>query len=215
MWRSARTAKAAGMCIAATAGALLSLHAVAMAGDAVSSDKIRDALTAKPRVTRSMASTESSASSSNAERKFIDSLRGRVTRSLSLDEREQIAAIAQTRPNIDLDINFEYNSAEISPRAAPQVTALGEALSSPTLNGATFLVAGYTDAVGGEAYNQDLSERRADAIKRFLIEKYAIASDTLVTVGYGKAKLKDPAHPMDPANRRVQVVTMTDKAGSP
>jgi outer membrane protein OmpA-like peptidoglycan-associated protein len=70
------------------------------------------------------------------------------------------------------------------------------------------VVAGYTDAVGGEAYNQDLSERRADAIKRVLVEKYGLDGDNLVTVGYGKTKLKDPDHPMAPANRRVQVVTM-------
>ena len=56
----------------------------------------------------------------------------------------------------------------------PQVTALGEALTSADLKGRTFILAGHTDAKGGDTYNQGLSERRADAVKRFLTEKYRI-----------------------------------------
>ena len=55
------------------------------------------------------------------------------------------------------------------------------------------MVAGHTDAAGGEEYNQELSERRAEAIKRYLTDKYGIKADNLVTVGYGKSKLKDPS----------------------
>jgi outer membrane protein OmpA-like peptidoglycan-associated protein len=91
------------------------------------------------------------------------------------------------------------------------VQALGKALTNPDLKGSTFVVAGYTDAMGGEQYNQDLSERRADAIKRYLVDKYGIAGSDLVTVGYGKSKLKDPSQPMAEANRRVQVVNMQAK----
>jgi outer membrane protein OmpA-like peptidoglycan-associated protein len=96
----------------------------------------------------------------------------------------------------------------------PSVQALGKALSNPNLKGSTFVVAGHTDAVGGEAYNQDLSERRADSIKRFLTDKFGINGADLVTVGYGKSKPKDAAAPMDPANRRVQVVNMDTKTAS-
>ena len=78
--------------------------------------------------------------------------------------------------------------------------------------GAPFVVAGHTDGAGGEGYNQELSERRADSIKRYLTEKFGIAGTDLVTVGYGKSKPKDTKDPMDPANRRVQVVNMANKA---
>ncbi len=91
---------------------------------------------------------------------------------------------------------------------------LGKALSDANLKGSTFVVAGHTDAVGSEAYNQDLSERRADTIKRFLTEKYGINGADLVTVGYGETKPKDASAPMDPANRRVQVVNMDTKTAS-
>jgi outer membrane protein OmpA-like peptidoglycan-associated protein len=146
-----------------------------------------------------------------AEGRFVQTIRNRATRSLSNGEREEIATIAKSKPNIDLEINFDYNSADISAKSLPSVQALGRALTNPDLKGSTFIVAGHTDAVGGEAYNQDLSERRADAIKRYLSDKFGIAGSDLVTVGYGKTKLKDPNSPTAEVNRRVQVVNMANK----
>ena len=147
-----------------------------------------------------------------AEGKFVQKIRGRSTRSLTISEREEIATLVKDKPKIDLEINFDYNSAQISAKSLESVEALGRALSNAELKGSTFVVAGHTDAAGGEGYNQDLSERRADAIKRYLVEKYGINGTDLVTVGYGKSKLKDPAQPMAEANRRVQVVNMENKA---
>jgi outer membrane protein OmpA-like peptidoglycan-associated protein len=145
------------------------------------------------------------------ESKFVQKIRGRNTRSLSNTEREEIATIAKDKPNIDLEITFDYNSADISTKSMASVQALGRALTSADLKGSTFIVAGHTDAAGGDAYNQDLSERRADSIKRYLMDKFSIAGADLVTVGYGKSKLKDPNQPMAEVNRRVQVVNMENK----
>jgi outer membrane protein OmpA-like peptidoglycan-associated protein len=194
-------------------GAALSMTAgMAFAGDDVTADQILKALAPKKPLTRglSMAPPADPAASA-AEGKFVETLRNRNTRSLSIGEREQIATIAKDKPNIDLEITFDYNSADISAKSQPAVQALGKALSSADLKGSTFIVAGHTDAVGGETYNQDLSERRADSIKRYLVDKFGIAGTDLVTVGYGKTKPKDPTAPMDPANRRVQVVNMVNK----
>jgi outer membrane protein OmpA-like peptidoglycan-associated protein len=192
-------------------GVTLSMGGIAAAADDVTADQIQKALSPKP-LTRGLSMAAPAEPAVNAvEGKFVDSLRNRNSRSLSIGEREQIADIAKTKPNIDLEITFDYNSADISAKAKPAVQALGKALSSDDLKGSTFVVAGHTDAAGGEAYNQDLSERRADAIKRVLVEKFGIAGADLVTVGYGKSKPKDAARPMDPANRRVQVVNMANK----
>ena len=105
---------------------------------------------------------------------FINALRNRPTRSLSTEERDKIASIASSKPKIDLEINFEYNSAVIGSNAMPQITELGKALTSVDLKGRTFILAGFTDAKGSATYNQGLSERRADAVKQFLSEKYGI-----------------------------------------
>ena len=199
-----------------TIGVALSMTAgLALAGDSnVSSDQIVHAL--QPRaVTRGLSAGPLADPAAKArEISFMQTLRNRKTRSLSLGEREQIAEIASTKPKIDLDIQFDYNSANITATSMPSVQALGEALTDAKLKGSTFVVAGHTDAAGGLAYNQDLSERRADTIKRYLIEKYGIAGTDLVAVGYGKTKPKDPNAPMDPINRRVQVVNMDIKTAS-
>jgi outer membrane protein OmpA-like peptidoglycan-associated protein len=199
---------------AITLGAALSMTAgLAFAADnTVSADQILSAL--KPaRVTRglSVAAPQADAAATAKETGFLATVRNRKTRSLSLEEREQIADIASTKPKIDLEIRFDYNSADISKGSMAAVRELGKALSDPSLKGSTFVVAGHTDAVGGETFNQDLSERRADTIKRYLVDKYGMVGSDLVTVGYGKTKLKNPDNPTDAVNRRVQVVNMEAK----
>ena len=203
-----------------TAGAALSMTAgLAVAGDTVSADKIVDALKPKASVSRGLSTGPQQQPPVDVavqakETSFVNTLRNRKTRSLSLGERQEIAELAATKPKIDLEIQFEYNSADISKNSVNAVQELGKALSDATLKGSTFVVAGHTDAIGGEAYNQDLSERRADTIKKYLTEKYGIAGSNLVTVGYGKTRPKDANTPMDPANRRVQVVNMDTKTAS-
>ena len=184
-----------------TLGAALSMTAgMAFAADDVSEDQIVRALAApKESLTRGLSvGPQADPAALAAEGKFVQTIRNRTTRSLSLSEREEIATLAKDKPNIDLEITFDYNSADISAKSLPAVQALGKALSNPGLKGSTFVVAGHTDAIGGESYNQDLSERRADSIKRYLTEKFGIAGTDLVTVGYGKSKPKDPANPMIP-----------------
>ncbi|MGY3441879.1 MULTISPECIES: OmpA family protein [unclassified Bradyrhizobium] len=208
------SAKAAILSIM-TAGAVLSFGmAAARAGDDVTEDQIIKALTPEKKpLTRGLSvGPQTTSPGLNADQaKFVQSVRGRATRSLSSTEREEIATIVQDKPKIDLEINFDYNSADISAKSLPSVQALGRALTNPDLKGSTFVVAGHTDAAGGEDYNQGLSERRADAIKRYLVDKYGINGTDLVTVGYGKSKLKDPSHPMADVNRRVQVVNVENK----
>jgi outer membrane protein OmpA-like peptidoglycan-associated protein len=181
-----------------------------LAAEQPSADQIIKALT-PARITRGLTTSPADAARAVEERKFVDGLRNRPTRSLTTAEREQITSIAQKRPSIDLQVNFEYNSDHIGFKARPQVTSLGQALSSAELKGSTFIVAGHTDAKGSDAYNQGLSERRADAIKRFLSEKYGIDPNNLVAVGYGKTQLKNFSNPFSGENRRVQVVNVVDK----
>ena len=175
-----------------------------------SADDIINALKS-PRVTRGLTTSPADAARAADETRFLSAVRNRPTRSLSTEERDKIASIANSKPKIDLEITFEYNSAVIGSKAMPQVTELGKALTSEDLKGRTFILAGFTDAKGSETYNQGLSERRADAVKQFLTEKYRIEAGNLVTVGYGLKQLKDPANPFAAENRRVQVVNAADK----
>jgi outer membrane protein OmpA-like peptidoglycan-associated protein len=139
------------------------------------------------------------------EGEFLNTLRNRQTRSLSMDERTQLESLTITKPNVNMEIRFEYNSAAISEGSLSAVQHLGEALSDQQLAGTTFVVSGYTDAVGGEEFNQGLSERRADTIKQYLVDHYHIAAADLITVGYGKTHLANPDKPDDAVNRRVKI----------
>jgi outer membrane protein OmpA-like peptidoglycan-associated protein len=183
-----------------------------------SSQQIIDALKPKPKpkLTRSLSSTpaapaEQEAKADAATEKFVDTLRNRSARSLSTGERQQIASVSETRPRIDLEIKFEYNSASVSRGATADMDNLGKALSDPALAGSTFVLAGHTDGVGGDEYNQELSNRRADAVKSFLVQKFKLAPDHLVTAGFGKTRLKNADNPKAAENRRVEVVNMVEK----
>jgi outer membrane protein OmpA-like peptidoglycan-associated protein len=196
-----------------TIGAVLSIGAVK--AEDVTEDQILKALAPEKKpLTRSlsMGPPVADPAAAEAEGKFVQSLRNRSTRSLSMGERAQITTMVKDKPKIDLEINFDYNSDRVSAKSLPSVQALGRALANPDLKGSTFIVAGHTDAAGSDVYNQELSERRADAIKRYLVEKSGISATDLVTVGYGKTQLKDPANPLAEVNRRVQVVNTENKA---
>jgi outer membrane protein OmpA-like peptidoglycan-associated protein len=181
--------------------------AAARAAGPMTPEQILNALTPKP-VSRSLSGPTPEAAPAPDQSKFVNSLRNRTTRSITLDERQELATIAKNKPATDIEIDFAYNSAQIGPAAAPGVSALGKALSSPQLASGTFVLAGHTDGKGGDPFNQDLSERRADAVKRYLIERYKLPAANLIAVGYGKTMLKNKDNPLASENRRVQVVNM-------
>jgi outer membrane protein OmpA-like peptidoglycan-associated protein len=140
------------------------------------------------------------------------------SRSLTLDNSSgnsssgYVVASEQTKPTVDLrDIYFEFDSATISPDALPQLRELGAALVDPRLAGASFTIGGHTDATGSDGYNVRLSERRAEAVRRFLADNYTIPSANLHAVGYGKRMLKNKADVYAAENRRVEIVNETPR----
>src|ERR1700722_19814255 len=121
-----------------TIGAALSIGTgKALAGDDVTEDQIVRALAApKKPLTRGLSvgpQQQADPAASAAESRFVQPIRIRPRRSLSMNEREEIATIAKDKPNIDLEINFDYNSADISTKSLPSVQALGKALTNPDL----------------------------------------------------------------------------------
>jgi outer membrane protein OmpA-like peptidoglycan-associated protein len=159
--------------------------------------------------TRSLTATDRPPMTSD-DLAFVKRVRGQ-TRSLSLDDREQMAAIATKRPKVDLEIYFDYNSVELTPKAAPQLNSLGKALTSQELAGSVIMLGGHTDAKGSDEYNQGLSERRAETVKRFLIDSYKIPAANLVTAGYGKKGPKNPNDLYAAENRRVEIVNVAER----
>lgn len=111
--------------------------------------------------------------------------------------------------SVNLYVNFAYDSAELTSDARITLDRLGYALVDDRLKPFSFMIEGHTDAKGGAAYNQTLSEQRARAVQRYLVENFAIPESRLVARGFGKTRLLDPSRPEDGVNRRVQVVNLT------
>ena len=103
---------------------------------------------------------------------------------------------------IGLPVEFAFNSSEIAPAYKAQLDAVAEGIKMT--NGVAVVVEGHTDAHGPEAYNEDLSLRRAAAVREYLIERHGISVSQLVVKGYGEQTPIEPANPFAPANRRVQ-----------
>ncbi|GGF11056.1 hypothetical protein GCM10011611_15870 [Aliidongia dinghuensis] len=126
-----------------------------------------------------------------------------VTRGLRVSNAPPAPPAASAGAN--LKVEFGFNSAALTGPATKALDNLGHALTDPSLKDASFQIAGHTDAVGSDEANLALSERRAAAVKDYLVAKYGIDQNRLKTVGYGKTQLLDPANPTSGVNRRVQV----------
>ncbi len=148
------------------------------------------------------------------QRDLVNRLQNIKTRQITVEERDDIAKVVKENdlPTVDLEVFFEYDSAEITPEAKPTLAKLGQALSSDQLKGPMFLVAGHTDAQGSADYNLGLSNARANSVRAFLVEEFKIAPGQLVALGFGEEQLKNADDPSAGENRRVQVVNVASTA---
>ncbi|WP_245396648.1 OmpA family protein [Jiella sonneratiae] len=117
--------------------------------------------------------------------------------------------------SIDLAVYYDFDSSQITPETAEVLDDLGYALEASELDGSQYLIAGHTDAAGKDGYNQWLSESRALAAKRYLVQKFDIDPDRLVVVGFGESRLADPRRPRDGINRRVEITLIEDGYSGP
>ncbi|GBU17884.1 MULTISPECIES: OmpA family protein [Methylobacterium] len=109
---------------------------------------------------------------------------------------------ARTVDGFDLRVNFDYNSARLTPAARTNLDEFARALRDPALAGARFLVEGHTDGAGSDSFNLDLSMRRAGAVVDYLTHS-GVPGARLEAMGYGKQKPLVP-DPMASENRRVE-----------
>ena len=107
---------------------------------------------------------------------------------------------------------FEYDSATLQASAINQLQKLGTLIQRNPK--ATFTVEGYTDSFGTPDYNLDLSQRRADSVKQYLVEAMGISSAQIETRGYGAAKFRTSPNGSieeQSPNRRVEIVVHTSE----
>jgi len=110
------------------------------------------------------------------------------------------------------DLLFDYDSANLRPGAAASLQKLGRLVQRNPQ--AAFKVEGHTDSFGSDQYNLDLSQRRAETVKAWLVENMNIDPDRIQTQGYGKSRLLVPGDRSveeQQLNRRVEIVIRTKK----
>ncbi len=102
-------------------------------------------------------------------------------------------------------VHFDFNKAKIRPGDAAILDEAVEILKAhPDVN---IYVDGYCDAIGGEEYNLKLSQRRADAVAKYL-EDHGIAASRLIPRGFGKTNFvaSNDTDEGRAQNRRVELV---------
>lgn len=104
---------------------------------------------------------------------------------------------------VALQVQFPFNSAEIQPDMMPALDAIAEGIRM-TGGNTRIVIEGHTDAVGSYEYNLHLSQRRAAAVKQYMIARHGISPRSLDVVGMGKSAPLLPQNPYAPENRRVQ-----------
>lgn len=136
----------------------------------------------------------------------LEALRAKVT------ERE-------IRIDLSADVLFDFDKADLKPAADGDLGKVAEvARANP---GTPIQVAGHTDSKGADAYNQRLSERRAESVKAWLVERGGVEAGRIGTRGWGETRPvtpnETPGGVDDPdgrqRNRRVEITIRKEGAG--
>lgn len=117
----------------------------------------------------------------------------------------QVTPTNDPAPSVSIRVQFAYDSTELNTETLLALKNLGNALGDPRLASLRFQLIGHTDAKGSEAYNQDLSFRRAQAVLDHMAFYYDLDRAKFVALGMGETQLFDPADPESGVNRRVEV----------
>jgi outer membrane protein OmpA-like peptidoglycan-associated protein len=102
-------------------------------------------------------------------------------------------------------IYFDFNLATLKPESRRGLEDIAAVLG--TLDGRSFVIEGHTDSIGSDRYNEDLSARRADAVKSALVRDHHVAAARLSTAGFGERRPMETNDTLSgrARNRRVEL----------
>jgi len=105
---------------------------------------------------------------------------------------------------VELDVKFDFDKSIVKEESYGDIKNLADFMKQYPQTGT--VVEGHTDSVGTDAYNQGLSERRANAVKDVLVNQYGVEDSRVKTVGHGEGRpVADNASDAGRAvNRRVE-----------
>ncbi|WP_347265990.1 OmpA family protein [Paracoccus sp. (in: a-proteobacteria)] len=103
---------------------------------------------------------------------------------------------------VNVAIHFGFDSASIAPDQRPVLEKMCGVMQKSDID--LFRIVGHTDAKGSDSYNENLSQLRADEVRRWLIDDCGLSAARLEALGMGKRFLANPADPDGGENRRVE-----------
>jgi len=117
----------------------------------------------------------------------------------------------EIRIELSADVLFDFDSFRLRPEASETLRKVASVLKE--YGASPVRVEGHTDGKGPDPYNQTLSERRADSVKRWLVDPGGVAASRISTAGFGKSRPVAPNTKPDGAddpegrrkNRRVEI----------
>jgi outer membrane protein OmpA-like peptidoglycan-associated protein len=139
---------------------------------------------------------------------IVQDVAGRVE-SLRLKETD-----TEIRIEMAADVLFDFDKADVKPTAERVLTQAAAVIRERSTG--TVRIEGHTDAKGTDAYNQRLSERRASAVKGWLVAKGGLGSAAFATKGFGAKQPVAPNAKSDGSddpdgrqkNRRVEIIIL-------
>ncbi len=114
--------------------------------------------------------------------------------------------------SITLNIDFDTDKADIKPQFHSDLKEIADFFK--TYPKTTAVIEEHTDSIGPAEYNLQLSQRRAESVRKYLIEKFDISPDRLAAKGYGEARpiSSNDTRQGRQQNRRVVVVNLAEKS---
>jgi outer membrane protein OmpA-like peptidoglycan-associated protein len=121
----------------------------------------------------------------------------------------------EIRIELAADVLFDFDKHELRPEAIPSLQKVAEVLRSRA--GSPVTIEGHSDGKGSDAYNQPLSEQRAQAVRNWLVKSGGVTAAGITTKGWGKSKPVAPNTRPDGSddpdgrkkNRRVEITVRT------
>jgi outer membrane protein OmpA-like peptidoglycan-associated protein len=147
--------------------------------------------------------------------RYFRDFKGSATKS---EKTRSVESIVQPVSNpLQLDVPFDFNSAELTPSAKQQLDELGEVLASKEFSNVCIELAGHTDERGTEEYNLELSRRRAESAKRYIVDKYKVDPARILAKGYGESRpliVNAGTEAEHAVNRRVEMSPLDENESS-
>lgn len=145
-----------------------------------------------------------------------NSLNGQLTRGITRRNVKRLiqkTAVVQKSPpkhlSVALKVLFKFDSAELTSESKRILDRVARVFKDDLMTDSYIQIEGHADATGAADYNQELSTRRANAVRDYLVKHHKIDPNRLLARGKGESEPYYPGNPYSAINRRVEFHNIT------